>query len=170
MSNIKKEILQELNELNKVSKINSNIVYNQNTTIKNIDLSSKTMNETLKVSAWYLNLIDSTFGKIYKTPSSIPIFDKNNLIISKSLSKDNNLSKNSNELNLDKEDLIHKKPDLNLDNIILNQLKEIKEINSNIDRELTKQNETLLELNNNIDLNQTVIKKNITKIKQLFKK
>ena len=162
MNSTKKEILQELIELNKVSKINSNIVYNQNTTIKNIELSSKSMNENLKVSAWYLNLIDSTFGKIYKKTCNISMLD--NQIISKSLSKDNNLSKNSNELDLDK------KLDLDIDNIILNQLKEIKEINSNIDQELTKQNETLLELNNNIDLNQTIIEKNIAKIKQLFKK
>jgi hypothetical protein len=168
MSDIQKEILQELNELNKVSKINSNIVYNQNTTIKNIEISSKTMNENLKVSACYLNLIDYTFGKIYKKTSSKPVID--NHIIYKSLSKDNNLFKNNNELDLNKKDLLHKKNYLDIDNIILNQLKEIKEINGNIDLELTKQNESLLELNNNIDLNQTIIKKNITKIKQLFKK
>ena len=120
------------------------------------------MNENLKVSAWYLNLIDSTFGKIYKKTSSKPIID--NQIIYKSLSRDNNLSKNNNELDFDK------KNDSDIDNIILNQLKEIKEINSTIDQELTKQNETLLELNNNIDLNQSIIDKNITKIKQLFKK
>ena len=165
MSDIKKKILQELNELNKVSKINSNIVYNQNTTIKNIKVSSKTMNEKLKVSAWYLNVIDATFGKIYNKP----IID--NQIISKSLSITNHLLKNNNELDLNKKDLIHKhNVDTNIDDIILNQLKEIKEINSNIDHELTKQNETLLELNNNLDLNQTIIKKNIAKIKQLFKK
>ena len=162
MGNIKKEILQELNELNKVSKINSNIVYNQNTTIKNIELSSKTINENLRVSNWHLNIIDSTFGKIYKNPSNKSVLD--NPIISKSLSKDNN------EPDINKESFIYKKADLDIDRIILKQLKEIKEISSNIDHELTKQNETLLELNNNLDLNQTTIEKNIAKIKQLFKK
>jgi hypothetical protein len=173
MNQVKKEILKELEEVNNQSLVNSEILHKQSTTIETIGNSLETIEKDLHLSKWYLNLINATFGKVYKTFHNTTILKKNKSNIkpfpplSKNISSKNILSKNtSSKKNID----IYSSHsiDNSIDNEIYRKLTNIKDINITMSKELDDNLIKLDELNSTITNSQFSISDNITTIKKMI--
>ena len=159
MNRVKKEILKELEEVNNQSLVNSEILHKQSTTIETIGNSLETIEKDIYISKWYLNLINATFVKVYKTFHNTTILKKN---------KSNKkplplLSKNTqSKKNID----IYSSS--SIDNEIYRKLTDIKDINITMSKELDNNLIKLYELNSKITNSQFSISDNITTIKKML--
>ena len=86
-----KNIEKELNILKENSLINAEEVNKQSEIISKINNDAEDINYNVKLSKWYLNLIDSTFGRIYEKLNKLPMLKKKS-IEKPSLNKTKNLN------------------------------------------------------------------------------
>jgi len=131
------DIKKELAILKEKSLKNANIVSEQSDKLGQIDYNNKIIDHNVKLSKWLLNLIDSTFGKIYQKINSVPKKEKKSKdyslqtkVKSKSLSPIPNKFNNSPESD------------------IINDLEEIKLIHNAMGEEIDNQNMVLENINN----------------------
>ena len=177
MDNVKEEILKELEELNNQSLINSHILYNQSNTIETINNSLVSVEKEVKISKWYLNLINATFGKVYKTFHNPIIVDKYRntkdslcLYFGKGPNKEGHNEEGPNKEGHNEEGPNSKGPNSKgqINDTIYSKIREIKDINKTISKELDNHINKLDEL----DLTQTHcqfgISNNITKIAKML--
>uniref|UniRef100_A0A6C0EJ99 t-SNARE coiled-coil homology domain-containing protein n=1 Tax=viral metagenome TaxID=1070528 RepID=A0A6C0EJ99_9ZZZZ len=173
MDNVKEEILKELEELNNQSLINSHILYNQSNTIETINNSLVSVEKEVKISKWYLNLINATFGKVYKTFHNPIIVDKYRntkdslcLYFGKGLGGKGLDSGGPNNQRLDSGGLEGSKGQIN--DTIYSKIREIKDINKTVSKELDNHINKLDELDLTLTHCQFGISNNITKIEKML--
>ena len=146
-----KDIEKEISILKDTSLENANLIGQQSEKIIKLDYNTNIIDHNVKLSKWLLNLIDSTFGKLYQKIKKEPIKEKTN-------KKD--ISLNSNYL--------PKKYNLNQSNIE-KDLEEIKEIHLAMNSELDKQNDTLEKINIKTDNVSDQLEYNLKKCKKIIR-
>lgn len=144
------EIEKELKILKDTSLSNADIISDQTEKILQIDSNNKVIDHNVKLSGWLLNLINSTFGKIYQKIHSEPIKDKKNPVF-----KNNTLSLKS------------KKYSSNLN--IINDIEEIKSIHMAISDELDCQNNYLDSINDTSDNISNNLENNLRLAKKIIR-
>ena len=154
-----KEIEKELNTLKEQSVINCEVVGQQDKQINKIDNNSEKINYNVKVSKWYLNLIDSTFSKIYEKMYKLPKLVRNSNILHKK--EKNKVIEQINNIDNKKEELYDS---------IIQDLDEIGDIHRVIGAELSEQNKILDEINNTNECSKDILYSNTIKAKKIIRK
>ena len=149
-----KEINREIAVLKENSLKNADVVSNQSDKLDQIDYNNKIIDHNVKLSKWLLNLIDSTFGKIYQKIHSMPKKEKNVL---KSSSNINSLNRYSTS---DKNSISES---------VINDLEEIKSIHKAIGNEIDKQNLALENINNKTNDISDNLENNIRHCKKIIR-
>ena len=148
------EINKEIAVLKENSLKNADIISNQSDKLGQIDYNNKVIDHNVKLSKWLLNLIDSTFGKIYQKLHSIPKKEKN-------LS---NTQLNINSLNRNLISNINHSSDS-----VINDLEEIKLIHKAMGEEIDKQNIALENINDKTDTISDNLEDNIRHCKKIIR-
>ena len=148
------DIKKEVAILKEKSLKNADIVSGQSDKLGQIDYNNKIIDHNVKLSKWLLNLIDSTFGKIYQKIHSVPRKEKKNYIL-RSSSKSMSLSPTLTKLNN------HPESD------ILDELEEIKLIHNAMGEEIDKQNMVLENINNKTENISDNLENNIRHCKKI---
>ena len=165
------KIQQELAILKDNTLANCETTVQQSEKIYSMENKSKQIHTNVKVSRWYLNLINATFGKLYSKIHKIP-----ELKFKRSKKKmepnKNNKSRKNNK--------IHKNSVTNMTNVtsnkqpiydsISNTLNEVHEMNIVINNEISKHNELLGNITNVTENSTDLLVSNIHKAKRMIKK
>ena len=149
MEKQQKKIINELNLIIDQSNENNKIIAEQNDQLKNINYQNKKINNSIEISNWYLNLINSY--QIYKT------FNKVNIENNTYAEKDKTVIKPHNIKNNYKNDFYDTASE---------QLKCIKEIHTSISDQLDNQNKNLDNIDQNVNNNTNSMIYLINKIKK----
>jgi len=132
-----KDIEKEINILKENSLKNADIINNQSDKVNQIDYNNKIIDHNVKLSKWLLNLVDSTFGKIYQKLNTVPKKEKKNKLDSHI--KNSSLSQHI------------KKTIVDLQSNVINDLEEIKSIHIAIGEEIDKQSIFLETINDDTE-------------------
>lgn len=132
-----KDIEKEINILKENSLKNADIINNQSDKVNQIDYNNKIIDHNVKLSKWLLNLVDSTFGKIYQKLNTVPKKEKKNKLDSHI--KNSSLSQNIKNTIVD------------LQSNVINDLEEIKSIHIAIGEEIDKQSIFLETINDDTE-------------------
>jgi hypothetical protein len=150
-----KDIEKEISILKENSLKNADIVSHQSDKINQIDYNNKIIDHNVKLSKWLLNLVDSTFGKIYQKLNAVPKKEKK-------IKLDLHIKKNSLNQNINY-------PIVNSQYNVINDLKEIKSIHNAMGEEIDKQNCALENINDKTENISDNLENNIRHCKKIIR-
>ena len=162
-----KEIERNIVLLKENTLANCNVVSDQSDKIKCMDKNAEQLNYNIKVGKWYLNLIDSTFGKVYEKFNNLPKLPSYKKTTNK---KPTNLKI---FYNFTKQQTNKIEQDTEFNNTlerISNNLSDLKDIHTEMGNEIKYQNEMLDEIDDITENNQGIVYSNIIKVKKIIRK